>query len=304
MRMENQGQNAAADPGIVSQPLVSVITPVFNGVKFLELCLQSVLAQDYPHVEHILVDGQSTDGTLDILQDYSSRYPGRIRFISESDQGAEAGWNKGLLLSRGEILGFFLGADDTYLPDAIGAVVAFFQAHPEARCVFGEVDVVDESGKLLYPFVTKDFDLEEAINDAVYVPAPAVFFTRQVLETVGLLGTDILPSDFEYIIRVGKVFPIHRLRKKLVNFRVHPGCTSGSPGVVRIYLRAAFLYGRRHGARFFAPVTKRYAKVIVANLFRPLLGVFYPSIKRIISRTGPGVGPKTVTHNSHGHDDH
>jgi glycosyltransferase involved in cell wall biosynthesis len=307
--MEWQTQIAVASPGISSKPLVSVITPVFNGASFLELCLQSVLAQDYPHVEHILVDGGSMDGTLNILRDYSSRYPGRIRFISEPDRGGEDGMNKGFMLSRGEILGFFLGSDDTYLPDAIGTVVSFFQAHPKARCVFGEADVVNESGDLLYPFVTRDFDFEEAINDGVYVPAPAVFFTREVLETVGLMNIDILPSDFEYIIRVGKVFPIHRLRRKLADFRLHSGCISGSPGVARKYQRAAFLYGRRHGARFFSLVTRRYAKVLVADLFRPLLGAFYPAIKRLIRTTIPamqgiskGSGPERENHSAHGHD--
>jgi hypothetical protein len=187
----------------------------------------------------------------------------------------------------------------------------FFQAHPQVRCVFGEADVVNESGDLLYPFVSQDFNFEETINDGVYISTPAVFFTREVLETVGLMETDIVPSDFEYVIRVGKVFPIHRLRRKLADFRLHICCNSGSPGVARKYQRAASLYHRRHAARFFSLVTRRYTKVLVTDLFRPLFGVFYPTIKRIIrmpvlalQMIAKGSGPESGNHIYNGLDRH
>ena len=77
-------------------PLVSIITPVLNGIKYLETCIQSVLSQSYPYIEHIFIDGGSSDGSLDILTNYKAKYPDRIRFISEPDKGACDAWNKGL----------------------------------------------------------------------------------------------------------------------------------------------------------------------------------------------------------------
>lgn len=263
--------------------LVSIITPVRNGRRYLEESLQSVLSQDYPHIEHILVDGVSTDGTLEILARYQEAYPQRIRFISEPDRTAEDAWNKGLLLARGEIMGF-LGADDRYLPDAVGRVVDFFNYHPQAVFVFGEAHLIDGQGRISGRFVTKEFSLEEAINYNHYIPATSTFFRRQVPETVGLLDTSITPSDCEYWIRVGKVFPIHHLPHFLSEFRIHPGGITGSAIAARRYMRAEFLFSRRYGASYFSARTMRYVKVIVADVLRPLLGPCYPLIKQALSR--------------------
>ncbi|MBB5057281.1 hypothetical protein HDF16_001966 [Granulicella aggregans] len=115
--------------GSTDLPLVTVVTAVFNGQSCLAGCLESVLAQDYPRIEHIIMDGGSTDGTLDILHRYNDRI---ALWKSEPDKGVYDAWNKALNLARGEWI-CFLGADDLYLPGAIGAYVALARKYPGAE---------------------------------------------------------------------------------------------------------------------------------------------------------------------------
>ncbi len=126
--------------GTTEFPLVTVVTAVFNGGSYLEGCLESVLAQDYPNIEHIIMDGGSTDGTLDILR----QYEGRIAlWRSESDRGVYDAWNKALLEARGEWI-CFLGVDDEFLPGAISAYMAFASQNKD-------VDYIASAGKIAYP---------------------------------------------------------------------------------------------------------------------------------------------------------
>ncbi|MGD1102573.1 MAG: glycosyltransferase family 2 protein, partial [Terriglobia bacterium] len=158
-------------------PLVSVITPVLNGRKYLEKCIESVLSQSYPHVEHVFVDGGSSDGTLDILKRYNQSYPQRVRFITGTDKTPEDAWNKGLLLSKGDILGW-LGSDDTYTPDALRTVVEFFTLNPDASFVFGICDVIDQNDQLMGQSGTEDFVLEEMLDYGCRVPTCSAFYKR------------------------------------------------------------------------------------------------------------------------------
>lgn len=110
-------------------PLVTVVTAVYNGQPHLKECLESVLAQDYPNIEHIILDGGSSDGTIEVLRQYNDKV---AFWISEPDQGVYDAWNKGLRVARGEWLAF-LGADDIYLPGAIKAYVDLARKNPEAE---------------------------------------------------------------------------------------------------------------------------------------------------------------------------
>ncbi len=110
-------------------PLVTVVTAVFNGQPYVAECLESVLSQDYPNIEHIVLDGGSSDGTLDVLR----RYDDKIAFWkSESDKGVYDAWNKSLDLANGEWI-TFLGADDVYLPRAISTYIDLARNHPKAE---------------------------------------------------------------------------------------------------------------------------------------------------------------------------
>ncbi len=268
----------------MANPLVSIITPVLNGIKYLEACIQSVLNQSYPYIEHIFVDGGSTDSTLEMLSSYQAKYPHRIIVSSEPDNGAEEAWNKGLRMAKGEIFGW-LGADDVYEPDAIETVVEFFRANPDAYFVFGDCNYIDEKGEMLFKAQSKDFDLKEAINDAHYINCPSAFYKRSVIEKIGLMDTSIHACDLDYWIRVGKVFQMYRLEKLLSSFRMHEGSTSGAKEANKMYAREGFIISRRHGGSLFSPRARRYYKYVItgpADRFRPTLGFAYPFLSKVL----------------------
>ena len=162
---------------ITYNPLVTIITPILNRITYLDKCIQSVLNQSYPYIEHIFVDGGSTDGTLDILTSYSGRYPDRIRFISEPDKGSGDAWNKGLRMAKGEIFGF-LGSDDlsSRCHNESGR---FFRSNPDAHFVFGACNFINEKGEIIGRPLIKDFNLREIINDGCYVPTLPHFISEK-----------------------------------------------------------------------------------------------------------------------------
>jgi glycosyltransferase involved in cell wall biosynthesis len=123
-------------------PVVSVITAVFNGQPHVSECLESVLRQDYPHIEHIVIDGGSTDGTLDVLRVYDDKI---AVWRSEPDQGVYDAWNKGLREARGEWI-CFLGIDDEFLPGAVAAYMALAAKYPKAEYLCSKVRWVHPSG--------------------------------------------------------------------------------------------------------------------------------------------------------------
>ncbi len=180
---------------IGENPLVSIITPVLNGVKYLETCITSVLSQSYPYIEHIFIDGGSNDGTLEMLSSYQANYPERVRLISEPGMGVGDAWNKGWEMARGQIFGW-LGADDMSEPGAIQTVIEFFKDNAEAYFVFGDCNIINEKGETIGKSPTRDFNLKEAISDNLYLPTPSSFYRREVVERVGYMDTSI-PHAFD-----------------------------------------------------------------------------------------------------------
>lgn len=274
----------------MDNPLISIVTPTFNRVKYLEACLQSVLSQSYSNIEHIIVDGASTDGTVEMLASYQAKYPDRIRFISEPDNSAEEAVNKGFAMVKGEIVGW-LGSDDTYEPDAIEAVVGFFRAKTEAYFVFGDCNFINDEGEIIGKYKTKDFDLDEIINDSCHIPAPSAFYKREVIEKVGGWDTTIKCSDVDYWIRVGKLFPIYRIRKVLSNFRGHQNKRGSAALPRKMYFRESYLMSRRHRGRLFSPRARRYFMCLITDPIRPiLLFVYYPFLARVVEWLRPIFG--------------
>jgi glycosyltransferase involved in cell wall biosynthesis len=141
-RFEEMGEPGAAS-GHIAGPLVSVVTATYNASATLAACLASVRAQDYPHIEHILIDGASKDGTVGVLREHDSEI---ALWISEPDHGIYDAWNKGLRLARGEWIAF-VGADDVLLPGAISGYMQLAAQHPEAQYLSGHVRWIGPGGK-------------------------------------------------------------------------------------------------------------------------------------------------------------
>ncbi len=275
-----------------SAPLVSIISPVRNGIKYLEICLQSVLNQTYPNIEQIFVDGGSTDGTLEMLASYQAKYPERIRFITGTARGVGHAVNQGYKASKGAIIGW-LDADDLYEPDAIQTAVDFFRENADAYFVYGRCNMINEKGEVIACFISRDFDIRESLNYWHYIHFAASFYKREVIERVGYLNN--LGNDLDFFIRVHKRFKMHRIENTLANWRLHGTSITLSPGarekrIVRERLRQDFFLSLKYGGSIFAPRSQRYRPPLLAFAFsmveglRPVFGRTYPLLKRILAR--------------------
>lgn len=165
-------------------PLVTIVTPSFNQGRFIRETIESVLSQDYPRLEYLVIDGGSTDDTLDTLRSYGER----IEWVSEPDRGQSHAINKGFRRARGEILAW-LNSDDAYLPGAVSASVTFLQQHPEIDLVYGDVQLIDENGHVLQEKVcSKPFLLYNLLTQFSVLQQQTALFRRDLLGRVGLLN--------------------------------------------------------------------------------------------------------------------
>jgi len=266
-------------------PMVTIITPVLNGVRYLELCVESVLKQRYPHIEHVFIDGVSTDGTVGLLTALSRKYPEKIRFISEPDNGAYDADNKGIVMACGEIIGF-LGVDDTYEPGAIQAVAQYFADHPDVFIVYGDNNCIDANGEFIICSRSEEFDLKKTIHGSVGAPGASIFYRKEIFNKIGVF--DQLVSDLDFIIRAGKVVKIHRLDRILCNNRIHKGSiTWGSWEGRKKQMRNHCIVSRRHGGGIFSGYCRIYYSYVLLDWFRPVFGPIYPFIGRL---TGKNIG--------------
>jgi len=165
-----------------TNPLVSIITPSFNQAEFLEEAMRSVFEQDYPNLEYWVMDGKSSDGSLEVINRFGDQLAG---WVSEKDKGQADGINKGIERSRGEIVAW-LNSDDRYLPGAVSKAVALFQKHPEAAFVYSNVESIDENGKSFNLMRYGNWKLAELMQFNI-IGQPGVFMNRAVLEKAGKL---------------------------------------------------------------------------------------------------------------------
>jgi glycosyltransferase involved in cell wall biosynthesis len=163
-------------------PRVSIITPSYNQAQFLEQTIRSVLDQDYPNLEYWVIDGGSTDGSVEIIQKYAGQLAG---WVSEPDHGQAEGINKGLARATGEVVAW-LNSDDLYYPSAVQAAVAALAANPQASFVFSDVESIDEAGQPFHRMHYGQWGLADLMRFRI-IGQPAVFIRRAFLAQTGLL---------------------------------------------------------------------------------------------------------------------
>jgi len=206
----------------MSSPWVlSVVVPCWNRAEYLRPTIDSILGQDYPHIECIVVDAGSEDGTVEILESYGDR----IRWVSEPDEGHANAINKGWHTSRGEVLAW-LNADDIWdTPGAAGKAVAFLQGHPDVGVVYGECGIIDASGRRVGKTLQLDWDLEYAVVHCHHcLTQPAAFLRRSVVEEVGWLDESFYQKkDHELWLRMALASRIVRIEELLAHERNVPG---------------------------------------------------------------------------------
>lgn len=228
------GTTSAAGPAknntrLAAPPRVSIVTPVRDAARFLPELIASVRAQDHPEIEHIVVDGGSTDGTLDVL-----RAAGDLSWTSEPDRGMYDALGKGLRRATGAIVAY-QNADDRYAgPDAVSRAVAALAAHPEADVVYGDYRLIDFDGRPLREVRARDFDAA-ALTRHNFVPPHSTFIRRRVLDDEGLWPDPSLEycGDWEWFLRLAAAGHAFRhVPGVLSEFRQHRRSKTASTSLI------------------------------------------------------------------------
>lgn len=208
---------------VKQQLKISIITTSFNHARFLGTTISSVMRENYPRLEYLLLDGGSTDNSPDIIRKYASVYPDFIKWRSHPDAGHAAALNEGWQKVTGDIVAF-INSDDYYLPGSFSAVSDYFNCHPDCRWLVGDCRVF--SPKLAWTFTLKHlWPIDRKLWPILIfntINQPAVFLRRDFIRQIGLFNRNLKYSfDYDYWLRCARVSLPHRLHRPLAVFRIH-----------------------------------------------------------------------------------
>ncbi len=234
-------------------PRVTIVTPSFNQAAYIEETIRSVLLQGYPNLEYIVIDGGSTDGSVEIIRRYA---PWLSYWVSESDNGQSDALNKGFARATGEIIGW-LNSDDHYRPDALQRVGQELDRTAGRFVVYGDCEMTDAVGHNLTLIKPPAVSLDSLIRYWVYgsiPPQPAIFFRKELLDEVGLLDMSLdYAMDYDLWLRMARRCTFHYLPLTLASYRVHPQSKTGrgwSPFVNEWNRVSRPYWGRRFSLRY------------------------------------------------------
>lgn len=203
------------------RPQVSIVTPSFNQGRFIEDTLLSVKKQDYPNIEHIIIDGGSTDNTVDTLRKYQGTY--NMRWVSEPDEGQSDAINKGFRMAKGEIIGW-LNSDDVYFDkEVISYVVDAFEENPGVDVIYGDHAVIDENNFIKRVLKTPGWNYNRLLLGGMYIPQPATFFRKNVVIENRVDTRLYFSMDMEFWLRLGKKYSFLHVKRILAGDRFYKG---------------------------------------------------------------------------------
>lgn len=259
---------------------ISIIIPSYNMVGFIEQTIQSILDQNYPNLECIVMDGGSDDGTLDILKKYGSK----ITWISEKDAGQSDAINKGFRLASGDIVAF-INADDAYEKDSFRKAANMFEKNPAVKWAYGKCRIINKDGLEMRKPITRYRNFwgkRYSYNRLLildFIAQPAVFWRKELTDEIGLFDVEKqLSMDYEYLLRAGAKYDPAFIDDYLARFRVHPG-SKGSLSMMpaaKVALDDAKRFARAQGKWFLVPLQ-------YLNFFSVVLGY---SILNFVHRLG------------------
>lgn len=210
---------------IESGPLISVVTPSFNQALFISEAIQSVRSQSYKNHEHLVIDGMSTDGTVNLLRNMTAAEMNQGLFwSSERDSGQSEAVNKGFRQAKGEIIGW-LNSDDRYRSGCFEHIVQAFQNNPDVDVIYGDYLLVDKRGKVLQ--IRREIDFSPFIllyHRVLYIPTTTTFFRRKIFEENNWLDEKLqYAMDLEFFIRLStRGYRFRHISEVLAEFRIHP----------------------------------------------------------------------------------
>ena len=232
----------------MDDPLVTIVTPSFNQGRFIRATIESVLAQDYPHIEYIVMDGGSTDDTAAVVAAYADR----LHWISEKDRGQSHAINKGFRMARGEIVAW-INSDDIIYPGAVSRAVSVLRQSPAVGAVYGEGDLMDEQGAVTGRFpATEPFNLWKLVHVWDYILQQSVYFRRSVVEEIGYLDESLnWALDWDLLIRIGVRYDLGYIPQAMGALREYGAAKTFSGGHRRFRELVAVM--RRYGIHRFPP---------------------------------------------------
>jgi glycosyltransferase involved in cell wall biosynthesis len=226
-------------------PKISVVTPTFNGIRTLRETIESVVAQNYTNWEHIVIDGGSTDGAVDLLRNYP-----HLQWISEKDQGHYDAMNKGIQRASGEIIAI-LNSDDCYRPGALEKVATAFGENPTWDALFGDVVYVDGQDSEIFRREEAAYDYDVLrFGSVCYVIHPTLFVKKNVYDRLGTYRHDRFLNccDVDFILRLGQSgCRIGHIPEFLVNYRLHEHGQSADRRVAENTKREYLVIRKEHG---------------------------------------------------------
>ena len=248
-------------------PLVSIITPCFNSEKFIEKTILSVLCQTYKNIEYIIVDGNSTDRTHQIIQNYKNKLS---HVIIEEDEGMYSALNKGIKIASGEIIAY-INSDDLYFHNTVERIVNFFNLEPNISMVYGDLKVIDENDKILYNWFYPKFRFNLFVsNNHCTIGQVTSFWRSNVHEEVGFFDSSYkLAGDFEFYARVGEKLKINKINHFLGYYRIHQDSLTNNWEEINL--------------QEIQNIHERYLKTRMQKIFRKLLGIIQKTIFRLLN---------------------
>lgn len=202
---------------------IALVTPSLNQAGFLRETIDSVLHQEYPALDYLVVDGGSSDGSLAVMRSYGER----LRWLSEPDSGQSAAINKGWRLTQGEIVGW-VNSDDRLEAQALTHVANFFEANPTVDLVYGDCHWINANSQITGSYPACPYDYTRLVVEALnFIPQPATFFRRSLLESVGAIDESLhFTMDYDYWLRAGLRHRGAYLPVYLAALRRHGGAKS------------------------------------------------------------------------------